>query len=143
MQTIFLFFLLLWLEGVHLPAFLRGRQTIETDIEHELHPVAKDVEDEKKRVDASDSETDLLRVLQLTKRFGSNVAVDNISFGIGPGIFALLGPNGAGKSTTINMIRGEVDPDHGTVLVEGKNILTDIRAARKLLGGQYSCASIA
>jgi ATP-binding cassette, subfamily A (ABC1), member 3 len=118
-----------------MPRVIRGRK-LQLDQEHELHAIAQDVEEEKKRVEEGGSQSDHLRVLQLTKQFGNNVAVDNISFGIGPGIFALLGPNGAGKSTTINMIRGEVVPDHGTVLLEGKNILTDVRAGRKLLGGR-------
>jgi ATP-binding cassette, subfamily A (ABC1), member 3 len=115
-----------------MPNLFRRNQS-QQDHEHELHAITQDVEDEKKRVEESDS--DFLRVLQLTKRFGSTTAVDNISFGIGPGIFALLGPNGAGKSTTINLIRGEIRPDHGTVLLQGKNILTDVRSARKYLGG--------
>jgi ABC-2 type transport system ATP-binding protein len=49
-------------------------------------------------------------------------------------IFALLGPNGAGKSTLINVVCGIVNPDKGTVLADGHDIVTDFRAARSLIG---------
>ncbi|KAE9373139.1 ABC transporter [Stipitochalara longipes BDJ] len=131
LQICFLFCLLLWLDGGNIPSFLQRSQT-QQDHEHELQAITQDVVEEKKRVE--ESESDSLRVLQLIKRFGSTTAVDDVSFGIGPGIFALLGPNGAGKSTIINLIRGEIRPDNGMVLLQGKNILTDVRSARKHLG---------
>lgn len=134
LQICFLFFLLLWLDGGNNLGFLR-RKHGQQDSEHQLHTTTQDVEDEKKRIEESDS--DALRVLQLTKRFGPTTAVDNISFGISSDIFALLGPNGAGKSTTINLIRGEIQSDHGKVLLQGKDILKDVRFARRYLGGKY------
>lgn len=52
---------------------------------------------------------DLLRVLQVTKTFGRNTVVEDVSFGVSRDtVFAMLGPNGAGKTTTFNIIRESV-----------------------------------
>ncbi len=57
----------------------------------------------------------------LTKRFGSQLAVDNLSFTLAPGtITGFLGPNGAGKTTTLRMLLGLAAPTSGTALVLGK-----------------------
>src|ERR1700709_1703908 len=57
----------------------------------------------------------------LTKRYGDNVAVENLSFIVQPGmVTGFLGPNGAGKSTTMRMILGLDAPTSGTVTVGGK-----------------------
>lgn len=57
----------------------------------------------------------------LTKKYGSKVAVDGISFTVQPGkVTGFLGPNGAGKSTTMRMIMGLDRPTHGTVTVNGR-----------------------
>jgi ABC-2 type transport system ATP-binding protein len=62
----------------------------------------------------------MLRLSGLRKSFGSTVAVDGLSLEIRRGeIFGLLGPNGAGKSTTIGMAVGLIEPDAGTVELEG------------------------
>ena len=64
---------------------------------------------------------DGLRVESLTKRFGSLVAVNDLSMEVGKGqILALLGPNGAGKTTTLLCLAGLLRPDAGRVLWEGK-----------------------
>jgi ABC-2 type transport system ATP-binding protein len=56
----------------------------------------------------------------LTKRFGSQLAVDDLSFDVPPGrIVGFLGPNGSGKSTTLRMIVGLTTPTAGTALVQG------------------------
>jgi len=69
--------------------------------------------------------THTLEVKNLTKRYGSYVAVDHISFAIEEGeILGLLGPNGAGKSTTIQMLLGLIEPDDGEIYYFGKNFLT-------------------
>lgn len=83
--------------------------------------------------------TDGLRVVHLTKTFGKNTAVDNVTFGVKHGeVFALLGPNGAGKSTTISMIRGDLKPDRrpagGDVFVEDVSVTRHLAAARSHLG---------
>jgi len=57
----------------------------------------------------------------LTKRYGSTVAVDNLSFSVAPGkITGFLGPNGAGKTTTMRLILGLDEPTSGTVTVDGR-----------------------
>lgn len=62
----------------------------------------------------------VLQVQHLTKRFGDLVAVDDLSFEVGPGeVFGLLGPNGAGKTTTIRMILDIIPPDAGYITVLG------------------------
>lgn len=57
----------------------------------------------------------------LTKRYGGTLAVDNLSFTVGPGkITGLLGPNGAGKTTTMRLILGLGRATAGTVTINGK-----------------------
>ena len=58
----------------------------------------------------------MIEVKNITKKYGSLTAVDNISFKINEGeIIGLLGPNGAGKSTTMNMITGYIEPTEGEI----------------------------
>ena len=65
----------------------------------------------------------VLAVRGLTKSFGGVRAVDGVSFEIGRGeLLALIGPNGAGKSTCFNMIGGQLRPDAGDILFEGRGI---------------------
>jgi branched-chain amino acid transport system ATP-binding protein len=65
----------------------------------------------------------VLAVRGLKKSFGGVRAVDGISFEIGRGeLMALIGPNGAGKSTCFNMIGGQLRPDAGDILFEGRSI---------------------
>ena len=71
----------------------------------------------------------------LTRRYGSLLAVDRVSFAVRRGeIFGFLGPNGAGKSTTVRMLTGYVSPSEGSALLDGHDILTDSLAARARLG---------
>ncbi len=63
----------------------------------------------------------MIEAIGLTKRYGTTVAVDNLSFTIAPGrVTGFLGPNGAGKSTTMRMILGLDRPTSGKVLIDGK-----------------------
>ena len=62
----------------------------------------------------------MIQVRNLTKHFGPNIAVDNLSFEVQPGrVTGFLGPNGAGKTTTLRMILGLVRPEKGTATVDG------------------------
>ncbi len=62
----------------------------------------------------------------LTKTFGSQIAVDEISFDVPPGqIVGFLGPNGAGKSTTLKMLTGMLAPTSGTAKICGFDLLTN------------------
>jgi branched-chain amino acid transport system ATP-binding protein len=65
----------------------------------------------------------LLETKSLVKRFGGLLATDHVSLTLFPGeIHALIGPNGAGKSTLIGQLCGEIKPDEGQVLIEGKDV---------------------
>lgn len=77
----------------------------------------------------------MIEVKNLTKRYGSNVALDNVSFKIEEGtIVGFLGPNGAGKSTTMNIITGYLSATEGSVTVMGKSTLDDPNGVKALIG---------
>jgi ABC-2 type transport system ATP-binding protein len=78
----------------------------------------------------------IISVKNLSKTYASGFeALRNINLDIRKGeIFALLGPNGAGKTTLISIICGIVTPSSGTVTIAGRDIATDYRAARALVG---------
>jgi len=77
----------------------------------------------------------LIEVKNLTKKYGQNTAVDNISFTVEEGeIVGFLGPNGAGKSTTMNMITGYISSTDGTVKINGYDILEQPEEAKKRIG---------
>jgi branched-chain amino acid transport system ATP-binding protein len=66
----------------------------------------------------------LLKVSHLTKSFGGNRAVDDISFEVAAGeLLAMIGPNGAGKSTTFNIINGQLTPDGGSITLDGTELI--------------------
>lgn len=68
----------------------------------------------------------MIDIRDLTKRFGSKIAVNKISLDVKNGeIFGFLGPNGAGKTTTIKMIVGLMSPDEGDIEVAGVNAVRD------------------
>lgn len=68
--------------------------------------------------------TTAIEVRNVTKRYGNNLAVDDISFAVPTGsLCGFLGPNGAGKSTTIRMIMSIIYPDAGTILAQGGSAL--------------------
>lgn len=78
---------------------------------------------------------DPLRVVHVSKSFGTNQAVEDVSFGVGKDtIFAMLGPNGAGKTTTFNIIRGQLTPSNGDAFLNGMSITTRSSRARVSLG---------
>ena len=78
-----------------------------------------------------------IEVEALSKRYGSKVAVDDVSFTVAEGeIFGLLGRNGAGKSTTVDCLAGLRVPDHGRIRVAGLDPRQDRRELRQLLGVQ-------
>lgn len=77
----------------------------------------------------------IVKIQELVKKFGDNVAVDNISLEIEEGeIYGLLGPNGAGKSTTINIICGLLARDGGKVEILGRDSKKDPFFAKKNIG---------
>ncbi|MCI1553062.1 MAG: ATP-binding cassette domain-containing protein [Levilactobacillus sp.] len=87
------------------------------------------------------SEENAIEVRHLSKRFGDNLAVADLSFNVHRGeVFGLLGPNGAGKTTTLRMITTLLKPDAGQVKIFGHDTATEGRLARSLFGltGQYA-----
>jgi ABC-2 type transport system ATP-binding protein len=78
----------------------------------------------------------IIQVSNLSKTYGSGFrALSGINLEIRRGeIFALLGPNGAGKTTLISTVCGIVNPSEGSITVDGHDIVTDYRAARKRIG---------
>ena len=77
----------------------------------------------------------LIKVNQLTKRFGPFTAVENISFNLDRGeVLGFLGPNGAGKTTTMRMITGFLSPSSGDVLISNLNIQEFPLSAKKQIG---------
>ena len=77
----------------------------------------------------------MIQVENVTKKYGSFVAVNKINFEIEEGeIVGFLGPNGAGKSTTMNMITGFIEPTSGRIIVDGYDISKKPRKAKKQIG---------
>jgi sodium transport system ATP-binding protein len=77
----------------------------------------------------------MIEVTALHKRFGSVVAVDEVSFSAQDGaITGLLGPNGAGKTTSLCMLYGLIQPDRGSAMVDGIDVSKRPNAARARLG---------
>ncbi len=77
----------------------------------------------------------MIRLAELTKRYGKFTAVDAITLHVPRGeLFGLLGPNGAGKTTTMRMIAGILRPTSGSVAVAGIDLLARPLAAKAKLG---------
>ncbi len=99
------------------------------------------------RIDADTSATPLfrnkptekksvaLRVVRLTKRYGSTIAVSGLNFEVGEGeIFGLLGPNGAGKTTTIAMLATQRRPSSGDATLFGHSACREQHLVRQMIG---------
>ncbi|KAI4678327.1 uncharacterized protein J4E88_006848 [Alternaria novae-zelandiae] len=136
-QIILLFTALVWWDSGYRPAFLNREKSRQQHSEENVDTIPPAVAAEITRAEQS---KDSLRALHLHKTFGSNHAVNDITFGIPQGqVFALLGPNGAGKSSTISLIRGDIHPTThinggGDVLIEDISIISKRAAARGHLG---------
>ena len=77
----------------------------------------------------------MIEVKNVTKKYGSFTAVNQINFKIEEGeIVGLLGANGAGKSTTMNMITGFIEPTEGEIIIDGYDILKKAKKAKKQIG---------
>jgi branched-chain amino acid transport system ATP-binding protein len=87
----------------------------------------------------------MLRVQNLTKRFGGVAAIDDVTLDFPAGsLSAIIGPNGAGKSTFFNLVSGALVPDSGRVLLDGSDIAGLGRAAivRRGIGRAFQVASL-
>ncbi len=77
----------------------------------------------------------MIRVENLSKRYGTRYALDDVSFTIEKGeIVGLLGANGAGKSTTMNILTGYLSATEGEVYVDGVSVLDEPTAAKRKIG---------
>jgi branched-chain amino acid transport system ATP-binding protein len=87
----------------------------------------------------------ILATEALVKRFGGLIATDSVSLAIAPGeVHALIGPNGAGKTTLIGQLTGDIKPQSGRVLFDGRDItaLPTHRRARLGLARSFQITSI-
>lgn len=135
LQVTVLLAIIIWIEG-DVVLFRRKVDKVAESFDREKdasYPTSDEVKSEELRVEGAES--DLLRALHLSKSFGINQAVDNITFGLPRSDFmALIGSNGAGKSTLVNMVQSELSPDTGHVLLRDEDART--RSAQKYLGGK-------
>lgn len=77
----------------------------------------------------------MIKVKNVTKKYGDFIAVEGINFQIEEGeIVGLLGPNGAGKSTTMNMITGYIEPSEGEIIIGEHDILKNPNKAKEQIG---------
>jgi ATP-binding cassette subfamily A (ABC1) protein 3 len=97
----------------------------------------EDIAEEEKRVAEAQPDTMTVRLSNVKKTYGKQVAVDNLSFGLEYGeCFALLGVSGAGKTTTFRCLTGEEIPTSGEVQISGYDVTTEagFDKARRLIG---------
>jgi ABC-2 type transport system ATP-binding protein len=84
-----------------------------------------------------------VHIESLTHRYGSRVAVDNVSFSIETGmVFAMLGPNGGGKTTLFRVISSLMPPQQGTAHILGHSVQRDLFAVRRLIGVVFQSPSL-
>ncbi len=77
----------------------------------------------------------MIEIKHLTKKYGKNVAVNDLNLTLEPGnIYGFLGPNGAGKSTTMNIITGYIGATSGEVIVNGYDINKEPEKAKQCIG---------
>ncbi|KAJ7511663.1 P-loop containing nucleoside triphosphate hydrolase protein [Mycena galericulata] len=136
LQAIALFTLLFWVDSgsILFQKLQRARADMSSPSPcHEIERPSK--EDVDLEAATASQPSNLLQVLDATKSYGSNLAVDRLTFGVGPGtVFCMVGPNGAGKTTSINLMSGSVVPQRGDILINKASVVTDSRAARISLG---------
>lgn len=75
-----------------------------------------------------------LSIQNISKSYGTNLALDNFTATLDAGIYALLGPNGSGKSTLMNILTGYLAPSEGHAFIGGHDVQSEPLAARKLVG---------
>lgn len=79
--------------------------------------------------------SEMIEIKNLTKKYGEAKALDDVSFSVGKGeILGFLGPNGAGKTTTMKIITAFISPTSGIVEVGGLDVIDDSLEVRKKIG---------
>lgn len=87
--------------------------------------------------------SDIITVRNLTKRYSSVIAVDDVSFSVSNGeVFGLLGPNGAGKTTTVEILESLRKPDSGSVFIDGLDVLSQAVAMKEIIGVQLQSTTL-
>ena len=77
----------------------------------------------------------MLKIKNITKSFGSKVALENVNFEVKPGeVFSLIGPNGSGKTTLVKLISGLLKPTKGSILVDDFDIIKQPKKAKSQIG---------
>lgn len=85
----------------------------------------------------------MIEVKNLTRNFGSLVAVNKLNFAVRPGeVFGLLGPNGAGKTTTLSMLCTILKPTFGTAIINGVDVTQHPSQVRRMIGIVFQDPSI-
>ncbi len=85
-------------------------------------PATEGAPDPRSTPPAFDPAAAPLAAVHAARWYGNVVAVNDVTFAVGPGVTGLLGPNGAGKSTLLHMLSGLLAPSSGAVLIEGRPI---------------------
>ncbi len=75
-----------------------------------------------------------IQINHITKRYGEQLALNDVTLTINKGIVGLLGPNGAGKSTLMKIITCFIPPTSGTVSVEGHDVIDDPMSVKRIVG---------
>ena len=84
----------------------------------------------------------IIQVQGLSKRYGDQVAVDDVSFSVSQGeVFGILGPNGAGKTTTVEILEGMRTPDSGSATVAGMDVATEPQRVKAVIGVQLQSSA--
>src|SRR6478752_10074059 len=85
----------------------------------------------------------VIEVSNVRKRYGSTIAVADVSFEVKDGeIFGLIGPNGAGKTTTMECVEGLRRPDRGSIAVLGLDPVRDVYQLQRRIGVQLQQAQL-
>ncbi len=85
----------------------------------------------------------MIEARNLTHRYGDRVALDDLSFRVGPGeIFGLLGPNGGGKSTLFRILSTMMGPASGSASIAGFDVVRDPQSVRKSIGVVFQSQSL-
>jgi ABC-2 type transport system ATP-binding protein len=94
-------------------------------------------------MDASGTSRPVIQVSRIRKRYGSTVAVSEVSFTVNEGeVFGLIGPNGAGKTTTMECVEGVRRPDEGKVSILGLDPFRDVYQVQNRIGVQLQQAQL-